>query len=204
LTIKKNSFFLRNNIVLFVLISGLFYPAMLGAYFFNLYEFWSKHYLNINLLVALLIGVVLVVFFAVDYLYSLAHERSYCLIHFVLDIVVISLVFFALRSVRVVHGTVTGLKTLYILIGVIHFLFLIWDIFLRQEDLANTGIAVYDSITLVGCVGGFIWMYKSSFGTLSFLFVVTVVYSYFVQLDFRRSKKFPVEQRNGNTAQIDF
>ncbi|MFX0199040.1 MAG: hypothetical protein ACFFCW_23200 [Candidatus Hodarchaeota archaeon] len=165
----------------YILITNLFYPAILGALFYFLLADFSSIIISSNKFAYALASLAIVISFSVDFLYTYSSKRFYSKILFLLDIFI--LLFLIISYKDLIDGIKLEKAITLFFVGfiLIHSIFIIWDLLLipNRKGLRRTilfdflglllaliGLAFFRHYAIVGMI--FLWIH-------SFLSILTVL-----------------------------
>jgi hypothetical protein len=167
---------LKNRKMLYILVSSLFYPAILGALFYLFLN--DLLYQNVSIFNWLywLASIGIIVSFSIDYLYTVILEKEYTVALFIIDIVVITLLFISYNILIQAIKNQTDAKIFYLCFIAIHALFTIWDLFFIKKELWEKNIIIYDIIGTALSIIAYIFLPQETFWGVVFLWIITILY----------------------------
>jgi len=159
-----------------VLVTCLFYPAILGYLFYFLLDrlTWGGFTLDSLVLIVAYIGIVTA--FSIDFLYSYATREYYSARLFVADLVI--LVFLLLASRALVEGITENDDVWFFFVSytAIHVVFLIWDLILLDRSLRRASIIAYDACGLIISLIGLLFFRDSVVAAIITLWACSIAY----------------------------
>lgn len=170
----------KNSIVYHTLVSNLYYPALLGAFFYILIEDFSKVKLETSKFLYIVSLLLIIFSFSIDYLYTIASKNFYSFFHFISDMLIIFLLFLGYSNL------IEAINNLHLNIGLfffsfisIHSIFILWDLFFIPKIENRDSIIAFDFIGFVFALIGYIFFNKIAIAGIIFLFLHTIAYFYF-------------------------
>lgn len=167
---------LSNNLstVYYLLITCLFYPAVLGSIFYTLLEGCYKPDLNLQgfLCISILVGILLC--FCIDFLYTWVSKKYYSGKLFLSDIFILLLIVLAYRNLM--DGVVKNLRVdiFFICFFLMHMIFSIWDFLLIPRLESSIKIKVFDIFGLLLSFLGYMKFYDNPLLGVISLWILTI------------------------------
>jgi hypothetical protein len=167
---------LTTNPIYFVLMTSLFYPAILGVVFYSMLESFSRIGRDNSGLLLTLAYVGIVVSFSVDFMYTYSSKSTYAVMLFLSDLLVLLLLVVGYTNlIESLHkGTAATLFLATYLI--IHAIFICWDLILIPKSNVSALVVTYDAVGLVVTLAGLIFWRQSSMTGFVVLWLVTIFY----------------------------
>lgn len=133
----------------YTLITSLYYPAVLGAIFYFLIDYFPRIMEDNNNIFYILASLAIVISFSVDFLYSYASQSFYSVIHLIFDLCIVTLLFCSYKSL--INGIKNSSPIPFFFIGfvLIHIIFVIWDIFFVPRDKSCVKLKTLNSMTIL-------------------------------------------------------
>lgn len=166
----------------YILITSLYYPAVLGAIFYSLIDCFPNVMEDKNNILYILAALSIMISFSVDFLYSYASRAFYSVIHFIFDLLIITLLFCSYKAL--INGIKNSGPIPFFFIGFIfiHIIFIIWDIFFVPKDKGNGKfkafnlMTIFDSIFLLFTILCFMIFRDSYKLGILYLWIFTIPY----------------------------
>ncbi len=157
----------------FILITSLFYPAVLGGLFYTLLEECYRCKGDINRVIYLVACLGIIGSFSLDFLYTWLIKKHYTFKLFLADIIILFLIFIGYRDL--VDGIACGsdIGLFFLCFILIHCIFLIWDLFLIPGKARLKNIIIYDLLGLFFSVIGYIYFRTSFLSGVILLWIFT-------------------------------
>ncbi len=170
----------KSSVVYHTLISNLYYPALLGAFFYIFIENFSKIKLETNIFIYLCSLLLIIISFSIDYLYTIASKSFYSIFHFVSDILIIILLFLGYSNlIESLNNNNTNIGLFFFSFVAIHSIFILWDLFFIPQIERKSSIIAFDFVGFIlALIGFFFFRAIPVFGTI-FLLLHTIAYFYF-------------------------
>jgi uncharacterized membrane protein len=170
----------KSSVVYYTLVSNLYYPALLGAFFYILIDNFSTIDLEINKFIYLLSLLLVVVSFSIDYLYTIASKSFYSLFHFIGDIFIIFFLFLGYKNlIEAINNSSINISQFFFSFIAIHLIFIFWDLFFTPKLESKSSIIAFDIIGLVFAISGYLFFNASIYAGAIFLLLHTIAYFYF-------------------------
>lgn len=162
--------------VYFVLMTALYYPAVLGVVFFSMLQTFAA--LNTDLKTWLLLScyVAMAISFSVDFLYTYSAKERYPISLFASDNLVLLLLLISYTSLIDALKNDTSATWFLASYSLIHFVFVIWDLWLISREHVSKWILGYDIFGLVLSIVGLLFFRGEPIHALIILWVLTVLY----------------------------
>ena len=113
-----------------LLITSLFYPAVLGGLFYTLLDecYFLGSDVNRIMIIILILGII--ISFSIDFLYTWVSKDNYNWKLFILDIFILLLLFVGYKNLLDGLVKTISIRIFFLSFTIMHLLFLIWDLFL--------------------------------------------------------------------------
>ena len=161
---------------LYILMTSLFYPAVLGVIFYSILESFAQLSAKANTALLLVAYGGILISFSFDFLYTFV-SRSYPVTLFVSDIAVLVLLVVGYSSLINALGKSTTPKVFLLCYSLIHLIFVIWDLTLIPKKEVRWLIVCYDISGLVVSSLIYLLVPDSVPAALATLWVLTVFYA---------------------------
>lgn len=164
------------NVGLHVLNTSLFYPALLGSIFFYLLEDFNSIIIDLNKLIYIIAALGIIISFSVDYLYTYSTKSIYTWKLFILDLLIIILLFLSYKTLLFGIKQSAPIKIFYIYFLSIHLIFIVWDLFCIPKSHKSKKILFFDFSGLcLTAIFYFFFFQKPLYGVI-FLWIFTSLY----------------------------
>lgn len=164
----------KHKKIYYLLITSLFYPAILGSIFYTLLEgcYEIKSDLKSLLIIISLSGIL--ISFCMDFLYTWVSKNHYTGKLFIADLSILLLIVLAYRNL--IEGIVKNvyIGKFFLCFLLIHLIFLIWDFFLIPSSGSSLKIKLYDVLGLILSLVGLLRFFDSPIFGVGFLWIFTV------------------------------
>ncbi len=168
----------KSSKVCYLLMTGLFYPAVLGTLFYAVMQAVTGPLRAKTDVLLLLCYIACLVSFSVDYLYTVSSKNEYGRLLFVSDIVILVLLYIAYSSLITSASNNQSPKTFFLAYTLIHSVFTIWDLSLIPRSRIDPTVLTYDLLGLGASLGCFIFFKNSLVAAYALLFALTLLYSW--------------------------
>lgn len=157
-----------------LLITSLFYPAVLGAIFYSLLGSIYHLKLNINSVLQIITLLAIVIIFSFDFLYSWISKDHYSGMLFSLDLAILLLIYISYNSL--LQGIIQGssIALFFICFIIMHILYVIWDYALIPKERADNNIILYDLIGLITSILGYCFLRDNIIIGIIVLWLLTI------------------------------
>jgi hypothetical protein len=133
----------------YILMTSLFYPAVLGGLFYAFLEECYRCKDEINRLVYLVACLGIIGSFSLDFLYTWISKKHYTLKLFLADIIVLFLIFIAYRDLVDGIARTSNVGLFFLCFIFVHCIFAIWDLFFIPRRTRLTNIIIYDFVGII-------------------------------------------------------
>lgn len=164
------------HISLHVLITSLFYPALLGSIFFYLLEDINSRNLNLTNIIYFIAALAIIVSFSVDFLYTYSVKTLYNWKLFIFDLIIIIALFFSYKTLLSSIINSSDVKTFYSYFVIIHLVFLVWDLIFIPKKNKSKKIIAFDICGLILTVLFYFFMYSRAWYGVLYLWIFTLLY----------------------------
>lgn len=166
----------KHNSSLYILITSLFYPAILGTIFYFLLEDFSLITLDKTKFIYVIASLGIIVSFSIDFLYTYTHKSFYSKILFIFDIIILFLLFLSYKSLIAGLKSSKDIHIFFLGYILIHIIFFIWDVFYIPSEKRSVRLIVYDLAGLILSIFGFCFFGKNPIGGVVYLWLSTFAY----------------------------
>lgn len=133
----------------YILVTSLFYPAVLGAIFYFLIDGFPSIVNYQTKIYYILTSLAIVISFSIDFLYTYAASTFYNRILFISDLIIIFLLLCSYKSLLSGIKTNSPIPYFFICFFLIHVVFIFWDLFFIPKERKSLKIIFFDIISLV-------------------------------------------------------
>lgn len=120
----------RGHNLAYILILNLLYPAVLGSIFYSVFSNLGTFRIGVTEISCGLMMVSVIIFFAIDFLYTYLHEK-YSAFHFTSDCILLAMMQGAFNSINFLAGNVNS-KVYCFYMALTFLVFVIWDFYQRD------------------------------------------------------------------------
>lgn len=159
-----------------ILVTSLYYPAILGYLFYCVVNELTSEKFTVDSVFLIVAYIGIVAAFSVDFLYSYASHKYYSVRFFIADLVIVTLLFLASRTLIKGIGENSDLWLFFISYSLIHVIFAIWDLVLINRRDRKVALIAYDFFGLVISLIG-LFLFRDSFiAAIVILWLCTIAY----------------------------
>lgn len=167
---------LTTNPIYFVLMTSLFYPAILGAVFYSMLESFSRLGTDSSGLLLTFAYVGIVISFSIDFMYTYSSRSKYAVMLFLSDLLVLLLLVVGYTNlIDSLHKSTVAIVFLITYLA-IHAIFVCWDLILIPKSDVSRLVVAYDITGFVVAAVGLIFWRHSSLTGFVVLWIVTLFY----------------------------
>ena len=164
-----------HNNIFYVTMTGLFYPAILGAFFYYLLENFiglTKDWSRVVYIVTLF---AIVVSFSIDFLYTYVTKKFYTLPFFILDCFTLGLLVGGYKNLVDGLKSNTNIGVFFVCFSIMHILFLVWDTILLPKAYRKPKVILFDSLCILLFFIGYYYFKTIPLVAVVFLCIYTAI-----------------------------